>query len=131
MAEFFATLEESGQPKYFYAADEFTEIAPPQLAQASTQLLSLRQLGNAQVHALQVLHERYAPGADTGPELLRHEAEEAGVVIHGEIEVTVDDDVRVLGPGDGYLFDSRLPHRFRNISDVECEIISVCTPPSF
>lgn len=131
MAEFFATLEETIQSKHFYTASEFTEIAPPEADPAQAQLLSLRQLGNAQDHALQLLHERYAPGADTGPGLLSHEAEEAGVVIRGQIEVTVDEEVRLLGPGDGYLFDSRIPHRFRNIANEECEIISACTPPSF
>ncbi|MFK7878469.1 cupin domain-containing protein [Roseobacter sp.] len=131
MAEFFSTLEENPQSRYFYAADEFTEIAPPELSGTASQLLSLRQLGNAQEHALQVLHERYAPGADTGPELLSHKAEEAGVVVKGRIEITVSDEVRVLGPGDGYLFNSTLPHRFRNTADVDCEIISACTPPSF
>ena len=35
------------------------------------------------------------------------------------------------GPGDGYLFDSRLPHRFRNASGAPCEIVSACTPPTF
>ncbi len=131
MAEFFATLEDPSQSKYFYSAQEFTEIAPPDGEDPQTQLLSLRQLGKAQDHALQLLHERYAPGADTGPGMLSHEAEEAGVVIRGEIEVTVDDDVRLLGPGDGYLFNSRLPHRFRNTGLEDCEIISACTPPSF
>ncbi|MDW4499274.1 cupin domain-containing protein [Sulfitobacter sp. D35] len=131
IAEFFATLEEDSAPRHFYRADEFTEIAPPEIAGAAAQLLSLRQLGDAQNHSLQLLHERYAPGADTGPEFLSHAAEEAGVVIRGQIEVTVDGQIRVLGPGDGYLFDSRLPHRFRNTSDEECEVISACTPPSF
>lgn len=131
MAEFFATLEDEAQSRYFYTAEEFTEIAPPDAASPQAQLLSLRQLGNAQDHALQLLHERYAPGADTGPGMLSHEAEEAGVVIRGEIEITVDEEVRLLGPGDGYLFNSRLPHRFRNIGAQDCEIISACTPPSF
>jgi mannose-6-phosphate isomerase-like protein (cupin superfamily) len=43
----------------------------------------------------------------------------------------VADQVRVLNPGDGYIFDSRLPHRFRNIGDCECVVISCCTPPTF
>lgn len=131
MAEFFATLEENPTSQYFYAPQEFTEIAPPELSGEAAQLLSLRQLGNAQEHSLQVLHERYAPGADTGPELLSHDAEEAGIIVNGQIEITVDDEVSTLGPGAGYLFNSRLPHRFRNTGDVECEIISACTPPSF
>lgn len=128
LAEFFATLEEIGQNKHFYKAEEFIEIAPEH---ADTRLLSLRQLGNVQEHAIQMLYERYAPGADTGPELLSHEAEEAGIVISGQVEITVDDEVRVLGPGDGYLFNSRLPHRFRNTGTAECVVISACTPPSF
>jgi mannose-6-phosphate isomerase-like protein (cupin superfamily) len=88
-------------------------------------------LGDASRHALQVLHETYPPGADTGPDMLSHEAEEAGIVVSGIIEVTVGDQVRVLNPGDGYIFDSRKPHRFRNIGSTPCVIVSACTPPTF
>jgi transcriptional regulator with XRE-family HTH domain len=126
MAEFFATLEDTDQPKVFYRASEMTEISP-----AGEGQLSLRQLGDAQNHALQVLHETYQPGADTGPEALSHEGEEAGIIVCGAIEVTVDGKTSVLKSGDGYLFDSRLPHRFRNTGEEVCEIISACTPPSF
>lgn len=125
IAEFFATIEDEGHAKYFYRADEFTEIAP----QAGG--VSLRQLGNATTHTLQMLDETYPKGADTGPELLSHAGEEAGIVIAGQIEITVDDQVRILGPGEGYLFDSRLPHRFRNPNDTPCKVISACTPPTF
>jgi mannose-6-phosphate isomerase-like protein (cupin superfamily) len=37
----------------------------------------------------------------------------------------------VLGPGDAYYFDSRTPHRFRNVGEEECEVVSVNSPPSF
>ena len=132
MSEFFSEVEESGMPKYFYTADEFVELSPQDAGfGAGATRVSLRQLGDASRHALQVLHEAYPPGADTGPDLLTHEGEEAGVVIEGIIEITVADQVRVLNPGDGYLFDSRLPHRFRNIGDARCVIVSACTPPSF
>ncbi len=127
IAEFFATIEEIKDIKYFYRADEFTEIAP----QADQTAVSLRQLGNATSHALQILDETYPPNADTGPELLSHVGEEAGIVTQGQIEITVEGQVRVLNPGDGYLFDSRLPHRFRNTGTEVCKIISACTPPSF
>jgi mannose-6-phosphate isomerase-like protein (cupin superfamily) len=52
-------------------------------------------------------------------------------VISGCIEVTVGNQCRVLRPGDAYLYNSRLPHRFRNVGDEECTLISVCTPPTF
>ncbi len=130
LSEFFAEVEEAGgTPKYFYAAGEFTELVPQDHGLDAR--LSLRQLGNASAHSLQMLHETYPPGADTGPDMLSHEAEEAGIVIEGIIEVTVADQVRVLNPGDGYLFDSRLPHRFRNIGSSPCIVVSACTPPTF
>ncbi|RVT82196.1 cupin domain-containing protein [Rhodobacteraceae bacterium CCMM004] len=132
LSEFFSDVEEAGAPKYFYAADEFTELSPQEAGLGSGAVrVSLRQLGDAARHSLQVLHETYPPGADTGPEMLSHAAEEAGVVVSGIVEITVDDQVRVLNPGDGYLFDSRLPHRFRNIGSVDCVIVSACTPPTF
>lgn len=126
MAEFFSTFEDDTGPKVFYRASEFTEIAP-----TSDGKVSLRQLAKSEHHALQVLHETYPPGADTGPEYLSHDGEEAGIVIKGKIEVTVDGHVAILNAGDGYIFDSRLPHRFRNCGTEVCEVVSACTPPSF
>lgn len=132
LSEFFSSVEEEPTPKYFYAPGEFIELSPQEAGLGDgAARVSLRQLGEASRHALQVLHETYPPGSDTGPEMLRHEGEEAGIVVSGLIEITVGDQVRMLNPGDGYLFDSRLPHRFRNPSDAPCVIISACTPPTF
>ncbi len=80
---------------------------------------------------LQILRERYLPNGDTGKTMLSHDGEEGGIILVGEIEITVGDEVAVLGAGDGYYFDSNIPHRFRNLGDVDCEIVSVCTPPTF
>lgn len=126
MAEFFGSIEEASSAKVFYRAHEFTQVAPPGPGQ-----VSLRQLGNARDHTLQVLHETYPPGADTGPEFLAHDGEEAGIITRGQIELTVGDAIAMLGLGDGYLFDSRQPHRFRNIAAEPCEIVSALTPPVF
>lgn len=132
LSEFFSQVEANGTPKYFYGADEFVELSPQEFGLGNgAARVSLRQLGDASAHMLQMLHEVYPPGADTGPDMLSHEGEEAGVVVSGIIEITVADQVRVLNPGDGYLFESRLPHRFRNIGKGDCVIVSACTPPSF
>lgn len=123
LAEFFA-MELPSQPQVFFGAGELVEIGGGRI--------SYRQVGrNLQGQALQILHERYAPGADTGEVMLRHDSEEGAVVIRGRLEVTVGDQRRVLEPGDAYYFDSRVPHRFRNVGDEECEVVSACTPPSF
>ncbi len=131
MSEFFADVDVNG-PKYFYRAAEFIELSPQELGLGDNAArVSLRQLGNAADHSLQMLHETYPPGSDTGPAMLIHEGEEAGIIVSGTIEITVNDQVRVLGPGEGYLFESRLPHRFRNRNTETCTVISACTPPTF
>ena len=48
----------------------------------------------------------------------------------GELELTVSGQTWVLGPGDSYYFDSRLPHRFRNTGKKPARIVSANTPPS-
>ena len=127
MAEFFAP-EEPPRRRVFYAAEDLVEIG----GDGAPGGLSFRQIGrDLSDRALQIIHERYAPGADTGHTLLRHESEEGGVVLRGRIEVTIGDQRQVLGPGDAYYFDSRLPHRFRNVGDDDAEIVSACTPPTF
>jgi mannose-6-phosphate isomerase-like protein (cupin superfamily) len=132
LAEFFADEEDSG--KIFYRADELTELNPAKvfsLPPGKQHTVSLRQVGNSPGRSIQMLHERYAPGAESGSEPYTHEAEEAGIVVSGQIELTVGSETQILGPGDGYIFDSTVPHRFRNPGDEECVIISACTPPSF
>jgi transcriptional regulator with XRE-family HTH domain len=123
LAEFFGG-ETRARPQVFFAAAELVELAGGRI--------SYRQVGrDLEEKGVQILHERYAAGADTGEAMLRHESEEGGVVIRGQLEVTVGDQRRVLQAGEAYYFDSRLPHRFRNVGVAECEVVSACTPPSF
>jgi transcriptional regulator with XRE-family HTH domain len=123
LAEFFL-LEPERIGRAFYASEELVEIGKGRI--------SYRQVGdNLFGRALQILKERYEPGADTGRVSLVHDGEEGGIVISGRLEVTVDDERRVLGPGDAYYFDSRRPHRFRCMGPVPCEVVSACTPPTF
>ena len=62
---------------------------------------------------------------------LVHEGEEGGLVLSGRLEVTIDDERRILGPGDANYFESHRPHRFRCVGPVPCEVVSACTPPTF
>lgn len=119
----FFTLGLNGAQKTVYRANELIEIGSAGF--------SFRQVGkDIKEKAMQILHERIAPGADSGDEMLRHESEEGGVVIRGQVELTVGGEVHLLGPGDAYYFDSRIPHRFRNIGDEVCEVVSSCSPPT-
>ncbi len=78
-----------------------------------------------------ILREVMPPGSDTGDSMLSHDGEEGGVVIAGELEVTVGDQVRVLTAGEGYYFESRMPHRFRNVGGVDVVVVSANTPATF
>ena len=79
---------------------------------------------------MSILSEVYAAGADTGEDLLTHSGEEGGVIVEGELELTVAGKTWLLGAGDGYYFDSRLPHRFRNPGTVPARLVSANTPPT-
>ena len=56
------------------------------------------------------------PGGSTGDELYTHDGEEAGLVIEGEMKLTVDSESWTLKQGDSFRFASRRPHRFNNPS---------------
>ena len=123
LADFF-TMDLPLPPQVFYGRDELTEIGAAPLE------LRLVAAGRPR-RAMSILHERYAPGADTGPDMLSHPGEEGGVVVRGQVEVTVGTSSRVLGPGDAYYFATAVPHRFQNPGREDCEIISASTPPTF
>ena len=123
LADFFTSDEPAGA-SYFYARKTLPDLGSGDVA--------IYLVGsNVRHRAMSILHEVYAAGADTGPQMLSHAGEEGGVVIKGKIEITVGETMRILGPGDAYYFESRLPHRFRNIGSGPCEIVSSNAPPTF
>ncbi len=123
LAEFF-TLDLSASPQVFFKGDELTDLGDRSV---SLRLVAARRPNRS----MSIMHERYAPGADTGADMLRHQGEEGGVVVRGRVELTIGGESRVLGPGDAYYFTSAIPHRFRNTGNEPCEIISASTPPTF
>jgi transcriptional regulator with XRE-family HTH domain len=123
LADFF-TLDLGGKPQVFFPREE--------LANIGTESVELKLVGGRLAkRTMSILHERYAPSADTGEEMLTHAGEEGGVVVRGKIELTVGGETRVLAAGDAYYFKSSVPHRFRNLSREECEIVSASSPPTF
>jgi len=77
---------------------------------------------------LALMVETYPSQADTGADGLSHDGEEAGYVVSGKIEITIDDQVFELSSGEGYYFESRRQHRFRNPFAEECVLVSATTP---
>ena len=123
LGEFFSD-DLQPQERKFFRADELIEIAEGGV--------SYRQVGAHLANkSIQLLKECYQPGAGTGRHELTHEGEECGIVLNGRLEVTVRDEVAVLGQGDAYYCKSSLPHQFRNVGNEICELITACSPPSF
>ena len=120
-AEFFS-LELASVPQLFYGQDDLVRLTEGKVEFSVV-------AGERRDKAIQFLHEVYQPGGDTGAEMLTHRGEESGIVIEGEIELTVGDQTRVLKSGEAYYFESTTPHRFRNISKKRAVLVSACTPP--
>jgi transcriptional regulator with XRE-family HTH domain len=123
LADFF-TLDVGVKPQVFFPREELADIGS---ASVELRLVGVRLAKRS----MSILHERYAPDADTGEEMLTHAGEEGGVIVKGRIELTVGGESRILGPGDAYYFKSTLPHRFRNVGREDCEIVSASSPPTF
>ena len=122
MAEFFTQTMPDRERVVFRAKD---------LPDVGTGKIQYRLVAASRTNRkMSILSERYAPNTDTGEDLLTHSGEEGGVVIEGELELTVAGKSWILGPGDAYYFDSRLPHRFRNTGEVAATVVSANTPPT-
>src|SRR6202041_2235439 len=81
LADFF-TLDLGGQPQVFFPRQTLSDIG--------TSSVELRLVGSRLAkRTMSILHERYAPNADTGEEMLTHAGEEGGVIVKGKIELTV------------------------------------------
>lgn len=72
----------------------------------------------------------YAPGGTSGDDLYTHAGEEAGLVIEGEIELALDDEVFLLAAGDSFSFPASIPHTYRNPGKVVAKVVWANTPVS-
>jgi len=122
MAEFF-TRDMTGPEEVVFRAKDLPDMATGPIEYRL--VAATRRKRN-----MSILSEVYPAGSDTGEDLLTHSGEEGGVIVEGELELTVAGKTWTLGPGDSYYFDSRLPHRFRNTGEVPVRLVSANTPPS-
>lgn len=65
------------------------------------------------------LYTTYEAGGSSSPDgsLMRHNGREFGIVLSGNLGVTVGFEEHVLEPGDSIAFESSIPHRLHNDGD--------------
>ena len=85
---------------------------------------------NVRSKQMQPLYKIVKPGAGSEG-TYKHEGEEMGVVLEGTLELTVDDQVWDLEPGDAFYFRSSRNHGYRNKGTQDARLIWVITPPTF
>lgn len=81
-------------------------------------------------HLLQCnIHHIEESGESAGP--IQHAGEEVGYLLAGEIELIVDGKSFMLAVGDAFVFNSELPHHYRNVGRERASIFWVNTPATF
>lgn len=74
---------------------------------------------------------RFRPGAGAPPEPLEgysFEGEQHAIVLRGEVELRLGDEVIVLREGDSFSYPSMIAHRFRNRTDEEATMVWAMSP---
>lgn len=74
---------------------------------------------------------RYPPRAESKPVTQAgyvFEGEQHGVVIQGQIELTLGDEVIQLKTGDSFSYPNTIPHRFRNSGEEEAVVVAAIAP---
>ncbi len=74
----------------------------------------------------QICLAKLSAGEET---LHAHEYEQLGYVLSGRVQITIDNDVRVLGPNEGYCIPGNVKHGFKVVSDEPLEYIEIFSPP--
>lgn len=80
---------------------------------------------------MELLLIKIEPGMCSSDELISHEGEECGYMIQGSMKIKWGSREYILNEGDSIYYNSTIPHRFINLSDVRAISIWTMTPPSF
>ncbi len=80
---------------------------------------------------IEFIYNIYEPGAGTGDNLYTHIGQECGLILEGELLVTIRDKQYLMSEGDSITFSSEEPHSKKNIGDKRCVCVWANTPPWF
>lgn len=82
---------------------------------------------NCQMEFLNITYEENASSEG----FVTHHGEECGLVLEGQLELTLGTEIYSLEEGDSIYFKSDIPHSFKNIGKGPLKLVWVITPPSW
>ncbi len=119
----FSEPEKPDEPQVVINQDDLIEMG--------SQGVSMKLVHNGNPNrTLAMIFETYQPGTTTG-ERIKHQGEEIGTVLEGEIVLTINGQDYHLVAGQSYAINTGIPHSFSNTSAGICRIISAHTPTTF
>lgn len=81
---------------------------------------------NKHLKAFRIVVEAHKAHKGVG---FQHEGEEFAYVLKGNVEITVGENINILGPGESLHFNSSVKHDLKNAGDVDAELIVVVYSP--
>ena len=73
--------------------------------------------------SLQFMILHIPPGGSSGDRLISYPAHKGGLILEGTVLLRVNEAEAELHAGDSFMFDSRDPHGFRNLSGHPCRVL--------
>jgi transcriptional regulator with XRE-family HTH domain len=87
-------------------------------------------LGSGRDHTIQPYLLSFEPGGGYDRDMIGHPGEEIAYVLHGQVELLIEDECHELSQGDLIRFQADRRHAFRNASRVGvAAVVGAATPP--
>ena len=105
--------------------DEWTKVLLPGWKADVRQLVHI--VGNKRMQPFFTV----IPPKGRSREPYAHQGEEFGIVLEGNLTLTVDEEIYEVGPMTSFYYSSLLPHSWENKGNEPCRVIWVITPPAW
>jgi transcriptional regulator with XRE-family HTH domain len=96
--------------------------------QSKNNSISYELLSSSKGKSLEGMVMTLKPGAESGKRPHTHKGEDFGFILKGKILYEIGSESYTLEEGDSIYFDSKIPHYYKNIGDIDCVSIWVVNP---
>lgn len=88
-------------------------------------------LSRRPIQAFEVYAGQFGPGGSTGERPYTHgNGHEMLLVLRGDIELTLGEDVHLMSEGDSIEYATSTPHKTRNVGTDDAEVLWIISPPT-